>query len=237
MNPMLILPAIQAGLSAYQLIQGGIEKKRAGERPDMPIPPAATQALNLARNRAGQRNMAGYDQALAEIDRSTGNTSAAIKSQATSADQAIEGSLLANANALGAKGQLGVVNAQDYDNRQANLEGALNRYSNLEMAKWDWDKRQKWQEAMGVGSALTGAGLQNLYGAADTGVSIGMLDKMYGGQQPATPQGQTFLGSDKSANVPGMPQDVNGLLDFLANFQGRPANAWQYDQDMMYAPK
>jgi len=194
MNPALISALIQLGPAAYQMIQGikqtreGKEmQKNLGARVNYEIPKEAQQALSLMQGLASSREMPGQANMQAMMDlqaqRAYGNASRA----ATSSQD-----LLGVATNLGEQGQenqlnLGIQAAQNYQQRQKDLYGALGTMAGYQERKTA-DRQQDWYERSAAAAAMRGAGMQNTLGGIEGTTSVaasaianGALDGLFGG--------------------------------------------------------
>lgn len=166
-NPALISALIQLGPAAYQMVQGvkqtreGKEmQKNLGARVNYEIPEEAKQALALMQNLARPQEMPGQSSMQAMMDlqaqKAYGNASRA----ATSSQD-----LLGVATNLGEQAQenqlnLGIQAAQNYQQRQQGLYGALGTMAGYQEKKTA-DRQQDWYERAQAAAAMRGAGIQN----------------------------------------------------------------------------
>ncbi len=139
-------------------------QKNLGARPGYQIPEEAKRALALMQGLASSREMPGQAGMQAMMDlqaqKAFGNASRA----ATSSQD-----LLGVATNLGEQAQenqlnLGIQSAQNYQQRQQALYGALENMAGYQEKKRA-DEQQNWYEKAQAAAAMRGAGMQNTLGA------------------------------------------------------------------------
>ncbi|TXH57153.1 MAG: hypothetical protein E6Q97_04795 [Desulfurellales bacterium] len=162
------------------------------DRPEMPIPQGAKDALALAQLGAGQSKMAGYDQAMSNIDRTLGTMSSSAGRVSTGSGQALEALTNASAIGMGQKTALDMQNAQDMERRREILRSELGHMAQWQKDKWAWDYQQKYLEDAATKSALIGSGIQNAAGAIEGAGSMFMAQGLYGDKMAPSP---TALGA------------------------------------------
>lgn len=149
------------------------------DRPEMPIPQGAKDALSLAQLGAGQSKMAGYDQAMSNIDRTLGTMNSSAGRVSTGSGQALEALTNASAIGMGQKTALDIQNAQDMERRREILRSELGHMAQWQKDKWAWDYQQKYLEDAATKSALIGSGIQNTAGALQGAGQVWAADIMY----------------------------------------------------------
>jgi hypothetical protein len=157
------------------------------DRPEMPIPQAAKDALSLAQLGAGQANMAGYDRSMNNIDRTLGTMAGSAGRVSTGSGQALEALTNASAIGMGQKAALDVENAKDMERRKEILRSELNHMATWQKDKWAWDFQQKYLEDSATKSALMGSGIQNAAGALQNAGSMFMAKGLYGDKMAPNP--------------------------------------------------
>lgn len=221
MDPITLSLLLSAGPAIFQGIQGIRQssqakdmQKKLGPRVNYQIPEEAKRALGLMENLAGSRDMPGQASMQSMMDlqsqKAFGNASRA----ATSSQD-----LLGVATSLGEQGQenqlnLGIKSAQNYQDRQQALSGALGTMAGFQ-DKVTADKQQDWYERANAAQEMKGAGMENTLGAmqglssaAMGGLQMGMDNGMLGGNKMSTsftdPSSMptTFKTSGLFANAP-----------------------------------
>jgi hypothetical protein len=221
MDPITLSLLLSAGPAIFQGIQGIRQssqakdmQKKLGPRVNYQIPEEAKRALGLMENLAGSRDMPGQASMQSMMDlqsqKAFGNASRA----ATSSQD-----LLGVATSLGEQGQenqlnLGIQSAQNYQDRQKALSGALGTMAGFQ-DKVTADKQQDWYERANAAQEMKGAGMENTLGAmqglssaAMGGLQMGMDNGMLGGNKMSTsftdPSSMptTFKTSGLFANAP-----------------------------------
>ena len=199
MDPITLSLLLSAGPAIFQGIQGIRQssqakdmQKKLGPRVNYQIPEEAKRALGLMENLAGSRDMPGQASMQSMMDlqsqKAFGNASRA----ATSSQD-----LLGVATSLGEQGQenqlnLGIKSAQNYQDRQQALSGALGTMAGFQ-DKVTADKQQDWYERANAAQEMKGAGMENTLGAmqglssaAMGGLQMGMDNGMFGGNKMST---------------------------------------------------
>lgn len=158
---------IQAGTGIAQSVKGN-RMLRDLQDPTMPIPQSAIDALNLARTRAGVSALPGEEAYLNDIGQIMAGAENSINRSATSAPQALGGTLNALGQQFRALNNLQGMRAQNINQNQRDLIDALNVMAGYEKNKWANDVFNPFQRKATAASALTGAGMQNIFaGASD----------------------------------------------------------------------
>lgn len=198
--------------AAIKLATGNKQRKQAdairknNPRPIQEVNPYVAANLALAKNRAST-NMPGYGNYLNQI----GNNAAGGTYMATQAGQdpnAILGTIAAiNDNSNKAVGDLNVSNAQYRDRGYTGLLDANNAMAADEKARFDWNSKQKYLDAMAAASALEYGALQNKYGAVND-IAKGAMGMMGALKNPGdslgtpTNPGATPAGANNSVAAP-----------------------------------
>jgi len=211
---LLAAPAIIQGVTAAsQLVKGRKMQKELGDRVNYEIPEEAKKAYALAQGLASSREMAGQASMQAMMDlqaqKAYGNASRA----ATSSQD-----LLGVATALGEQGQenqlnLGIQAAQDYQQRQQNLYGAMQNMAGYQ-EKVTADKQKDWYERAEAAAQMKEGGMQNLMGAATSLGTMGM--SMMGGAdavRPSLSEGVEKIGSIGASQLPTGGSSPTGLMN------------------------
>ena len=172
-SPLLIastIPALmQAGVGIWQMNKA--RKLAEAERPEYEIPQSEKDALSIAQQLATQRELPGQG-AMEENIRA--NTASGISRMSEVADS--PAMLLGNIATMTNKenqalNQLGISAANYYAQNQRNLQGALSRMGQQELAKWQYDEMKPYEEAMQAAAMMREGGLQNIVGGAKSGIS------------------------------------------------------------------
>lgn len=166
---MLAPALLKAGLGAWQMFKGGQFAKE--KRPEYEIPESAKQSLGIAESLATQRELPG--QSILE-DKMRSATAGGISRMAEVSDS--PAAMLGNiskmvANENQAKNQLGVNAATYYQQNQRNLQGALDRFGQYELQKWNYDQAKPYDEAMHAAAMMREGGMQNIVGGVASGIS------------------------------------------------------------------
>jgi len=167
------IPAtLEAGIGAAQYFAGRNQAKR-NDRPEMPIPEYATDALGNAVNLGSSFNFAGQQEQEQLLDQTLANTTSNITEYADNPASALAAAVQAGATRQ--QSQVGIAGtaAQDYFRRQEAVRGELNNMANWEQKTWEWNEQQKFQENAAAASALQEAGISNFFDAVNTGAGIG----------------------------------------------------------------
>lgn len=165
MNPALIPVILQAGAGAAQLI-GGSGSLFGNKRPEYEIPDALKQTLALAKIRASDPYAPGYSQAKSNVDLSTANLINAAPNKQESL-----GMIAGAQNA--AYRDLAEMNAQSQYQDEMNLQQALGDYAKAEDLAFQMNEFGPYADRAQEGRNVVGAGLENLFTAADQYAMIG----------------------------------------------------------------
>jgi hypothetical protein len=155
------IPAlIQTGAGAAQTIKGN-RMGRGLTDPTMPIPKSAQDALALARLRAGQSVLPGEEQYLNDIAQVMAGAQYGINQGATSSGQALGSTLNAFGQQMKALQDLQRMRAQNINQNQRDLQGALGTMAGYEQNKWTNDVLNPFLRKSQAAQSMVGAGLQN----------------------------------------------------------------------------
>ena len=169
---------LQAGLGLFQLAKTGKVKPRE-------LSNEYKEVTDTQRNLA-QGNMVGYAQAQNNIDASTAGAFRNLQDLGNSTTNKLATLAGINSNQLEAEGNLATANTAYQTDQKQNLMNVLRDQS---------DKKDEYmREAEATKSALTGAGIQNIFGGVSGGISAGIegglfdkaKQKMPGGARMAT---------------------------------------------------
>lgn len=213
---------LQGVLGVGQLIGGALMNP---ERPTYQIPDEIKNMLALRQMNLGGR-MAGATQAQANIMQSQANTVGAYQGTLRNPNAILAGVSAAQGQTNRAFGNLGAMEAQDYQRRLAGLEGAQRSMAQYRDKAFDINEMQPYVDEARTKAALIGAGLRNISGgAAGVAGAIGeneymnMVQKMYGldgGQtQDTQPQQVGPLGYNMATMQP-----VSGTADTTGGMGG-----------------
>ena len=157
--------AIKLGTSIKDMLQASkIEKENQWK--DYEIPGAQTEALNLARNTAMNKQLPGQ----ARIENNIGANAATgarniMESGGSSAERVAGISGMYNNNADVLK-NLGINAAEMNLQNERNLQNELHSYAGFQDKAWDINQYQRYQAAAEKAAALRNSSKQNLYGAS-----------------------------------------------------------------------
>ena len=171
------LPSLVKGVSGIVQASKGRKLAKANVRPQYEIPKEFQQNVAMAENMARtglpqeqynnqlnniQRNQAGALGSFGRRGGATGSLASIVRAGNDATNNLVSQDAQARMqNQRFAFGQRGIMGQQ-------------------RLAKWDWDKRQKYQENAQAASALQSAGRQNMMGALDGLSSLGQTAIMGG---------------------------------------------------------
>lgn len=236
----------QFGPAVMQFIQGHKQSKMASEMakdihdPIYQIPQAAQEGLANARVNAESRYMPGQTNLQNQLDQGTANSTSDVLRTSRSPQDALGALVSINANNQAGQQQIGFQSANNYNQRQGDLRGALQMMSGYQDKKWTNDVLNKFLRDSAATSALRNAGMNNQYqgvkGAANAIGSMGMggfgggpkstsFSTGYEPQQQIMPQMQTadtasgggfqsYVDMFQNAGQQSVPP---GLLNFLSS--------------------
>lgn len=174
---------LQGVLGIGQLIGGALMNP---ERPTYQIPDEIKNMLALRQMNLGGR-MAGATQAQANIMQSQANTVGAYQGTLRNPNAILAGVSAAQGQTNRAFGNLGAMEAQDYQRRLAGLEGAQRSMAQYRDKAFEINEMQPYIDEARTKAALIGAGLRNISGgAAGVAGAVGeneymnMVRQMYG---------------------------------------------------------
>lgn len=240
-DPFTIMALAQAVPAVAQGVQGMVQNRKSNklseglEDPNMPIPPAAKEALDIARANASSRYMSGQLANQAKLDTQLSNIMGSITQNSRSPQDAI-----AALTMLGAQGQqqqlgLGADVARDYERRQADLRGELHNMQGWENKQWETNVMEPFLRDAAAASAMKNAGINNMYqglkGAAGAAGTYGMGKYIDGLKTKdvttpitptptAKPATQTTGVSSPSYSTPTGTQIDPKILEFFQNGAG-----------------
>ncbi len=177
----LALPAIIQGVAGISQLLGGAIGSLSAKRPEYEIPDALKQSLALAKINFQDPNMPGYTQAKEAIDLQTANLIRGAQ-ESGNATQSIQ--QIAEAARLGMS-DLARMNAESQNLDQDKLNQVLGQVAQAENMQFQINEFGKFQDQSQRFADIFGAGLENVFGAADKNALLGLLG---GGQ--AGGQGQ-----------------------------------------------
>lgn len=200
-------------LGGYQAVKGYMSDEP--KRPEMKVPGSVLTATKNAQDQASNVLLPGQSAIEGNIDQQTANMLQNIERMGGDVNMA---SRLYGQN-LGAKTNLGISAAQNYNQNQARLREQLNRQGEYERRNFDYNEAMPYQEKMRALSALKGAGLTN------TTESLTDMLKSYGimsmlkpkdlTSKKITQQGSTPYSGGESLNY-GELYNPNTGSDFIA---------------------
>lgn len=164
------IPQLFKGISGLFQIGKGNRLAKANKRPDYEIPQEFQQNLNVANSMA-QNGLPQqqYNNALNNFNRNAGGALSVLRRGYNPA-AGVASVLNATNNATL---DLDMKDAMDKDSNMRNAMQYRSLMGQQRLAKWDWDKRQKYLENAQAAGAYQGAGRQNLAGAMDGLSQIG----------------------------------------------------------------
>lgn len=140
------------------------EAERLGKdlvEPTYSIPTAEEEAMQLARNRAGNRLMAGEIQAREKIDTGIASSTQDVMRSSTSSQEALGALTSINANGMSANNDLSYASARNYDERLSGLGNMLQNYAGYQDLMWNTNVYDKFKRDAAAISALKNADLHN----------------------------------------------------------------------------
>ena len=164
MTLMLLSSLPQAALGLYQTGVGYLTPKP--ERPDFNIPGSQIEALSNARRIAYEDRMPGMSGIQGRLDRNTANTLSAIERMSDSPTSGINAAARAYSSQQEQEANLGVQAAEMALKNEAMFRNELHTMADWENKKNEWEQRTPYMQKMAQLSAMKGAGLTNLTGAA-----------------------------------------------------------------------
>lgn len=167
----LALPAIIQGVAGIGQLLGGAIGTMGTKRPEYEIPDALKQSLALAKINFQDPNMPGYTQAKEVIDLQTANLIRGAQ-EAGNAQQSIQ--QIAEAARIGSS-DLARMNAEDQRRDQSELNQVLGKVAEAEDMQFQINEFGKFQDQSQRFADIFGAGLENVFGAADKGAMLGLL--------------------------------------------------------------
>lgn len=179
---MLGPAAIQGATGVGQLIKGNQMQKNLGPRVGYEIPESAKKALGISEQLASSYEMPGagarryaqdlQNQKFVAAALQAGNSQDAMAMLTQGLQSAQEGEL-----------DYAFQSAQNYQQRQQDLQQALGDYAGYEEKKRA-DEQLAWYEKADRAAQMKGAGLENVFGAGQGLAQAGMMGMMYGGAEP-----------------------------------------------------
>lgn len=236
MDPFTIMALSQAVPAVAQGIQGMVQNRKSNklseglEDPNMPIPPAAKEALDIARANASSRYMSGQLANQAKLDTQLANIMGSITQNSRSPQDAIAALTMLGAQSQQQQLGLGADAARDYERRQADLRGELHNMQGWENKQWETNVMEPFLRDAAAASAMKNAGINNMYqglkGAAGAVGTYGMgkyIDGLKTKEITTTPAANTT--PTESVKTPSYSAPIGTQIDpkiieFLQNGAG-----------------
>ena len=205
---MAVLPAIlalgQTGFGIYQQMKGQRALKEAqANRPTYEIPESLKKAMLTSELDALRGGLPEEvkSQMLQQMDRSR----AASLAQISERRGGLGITPMLEQQSQDAMNQMATMDAQAREKKLMNLQNMRLQMAQQEQAKWKYDEAEQYREGIAQGQAMTGAGMQNIFGgmtsiatmaAADafpklgegirerTGNILGKFKNIFGGKGP-----------------------------------------------------
>jgi hypothetical protein len=218
--------AIQGATSLAQFIAARKAQKGLGERPDYEIPEPAKQALGISQRLASSYEMPGAGARRYSQDLQNQRFVAAALQAGNSQDamamltKGLEGAQMGELD-------YSLQSAQNYQQRQQDLQQALGTYAGYEDMK-SADELTAFNEESDRIAKLKGAALENMIGAAQGIGQMGMMSMMYGGAGAGT-KGSMADAFTKSSDLPSSFDHSNmsgkDLIKFMMQDRQAPPTA------------
>lgn len=201
----LALPAIIQGVAGIGQLLGGAIGTMGTKRPEYEIPDALKQSLALAKINFQDPNMPGYTQAKEVIDLQTANLIRGAQ-ESGNAQQSIQ--QIAEAARLGSS-DLARMNAEDQRRDQDQLNQILGKVAEAEDMQFQINEFGKFQDQSQRFADIFGAGLENVFGAADKGAMLGLLG---GGAAGGAAGAMGMIGASAGKSASNPIGSLNSLL-------------------------
>lgn len=168
MDPFTLLSAIQGGIG---LIQGVGSLLKKDKRPEYEMPNALKQSLALANMQVGSR-MPGYSQAVDQANLTAANQLAAAGQSGNTLEsiQTIAGSQ------QGSMREIAAMDAQVEAQDLRNLQQTLGQVAQAQDMEFEANKLAPYQDSAQEKRDLMGAGIENVFGAANL-LAVGSIPK------------------------------------------------------------
>lgn len=210
---MLGPAAIQGAMGVGQLIKGNQMQKNLGPRVGYEIPESAKRALGISERLASSYEMPGagarryaqdlQNQKFVAAALQAGNSQDAMAMLTQGLQSAQEGELA-----------FSEASAQNYQQRQQNLQQALGNYAGYQEKKRA-DEQQAWYEKADRAAQMKGAGLENLFGAGQGLAQAGMMGMMY-------PQTKDVVTDNVNVTKKALQDQANLTLSRIVNKSSAP---------------
>lgn len=200
---MALLTTIPSLFKMGTGIAQGIQARKLGKtpRPEYEIPGAATSALDVSKRLAASRELPGQSIMEDKLRTSTASGVEGIKKYTDSPAAAMDYITKLYGGEMGAKNELDIAAAQNYQSNQIGLQGALGDYAKYEDKAFDYNKDAPYQAAMNAAAMLKEGSLQNIFGGLQ-----GATNTMATGMQ-----GKATLGTAGSFGDSGASAIASGL--------------------------
>lgn len=199
---------IQAGLGAGQLLAGTFLKK--GKRPEYRIPGGVQEAVATARMKANATTRPGNEYAIDQIRKSEGRAISNVNRASNSASQVLAAASGISANTNRALAENANQNTMFRFNAQSRLQDTLMRLGQYQEKQWYENQMKPYMDKVQTKNMLTGAGIQNISGAANTLSEMSMFEKVFGN------------GSGNDTDIT-KPMDTSGMKSMI------PAGTFKFD--------
>lgn len=219
MDPVLLAqlaPLIaQFGMSTVQAVMA--ERLGNKVRPAQNIPPSLVKMLDLSYSRASKGVFPGQANAESELERTSANTMASVRTSAGSSANAVAAAGIVDQVESSGKRQIASTALGYMDKNQEELIRNIEKLGIWEQKKFETNEMEPYLINAQTKRDLVGASLQNFYGAANTAANnatyADIMKKMYPNSNPKS----------------GTPDDGNGAIGFETGTKSGPASTTNQD--------
>lgn len=185
----------KTGLGVWQAAQGF---GKGPQRPEMGVPQATLDQVNIAKGLAGQTTDSILEEQKRQADVGALNVAQQAKKVAGSGSQLLNVIASSQATAAGQKQQAVGAFGGRLAGYQNLLFWALDRLSGAQQNMFNYNQAQRYTEQAGAQAALAEGGIQNIFGGLnDASLYATLQDYTKNGQLPpmGQPQQQPMVGS------------------------------------------
>ncbi len=176
MEPFTMMALMAGGQALGGLLQKGQSAlmRRRARREFQPyeIPSSAKAMLDKATSVASLRGVPGEDIYRSQAQASVARGTEAAQRTAESPSDVLSVLSRLYGDYQGFEQNLAVQGEQSYERRQSQLMNALNRFSQFERERWQYNELYPYMQAMGEAGQMDMAGNQNIQSAVSTGMNI-----------------------------------------------------------------
>lgn len=205
-----VLGLAQMGIGLAQQAKAKKERERLkADRPRAEVPEAAKRAVKIMGQRAAA-GMAGYNQALQQLQQNKANTIRRLREGARGPQDLMNAAAAVQGGSDDSIINLNTVNAQEKRAAEGQYAGALGQLAQWQDRATDWNEREPYRRDMAEENQRMNTGMQTMFSGMDSlgsAAVLGTENMQFGNKSAAAPQ----------VNTPVPAQMMEGAWDDTAD--------------------